>query len=413
MKKWIIYIALGILIVTLLISLSAQMRRASAAETILHETTLSALAEAAEETQGLALALDKLLVCTSDRQATSLLGEIILRCDRVHHSLSGLSVPQSEIAPVLSYLSSLDRLAQAHLDALMAEEPTPQNDRSAFTAMQRNMRLLYTELDLARKDMLTGASLAEAMPQTAITNAPTAEELVSYRALPSQEIGTGMALQIAKEFVGADRVVEVSHAPDTSGALPTFGVTVQTADVQLNLEVTQRGGKVLMMVPETASFETRRTVAECRAAAAAFLESRGFISMSPTYYQLYDGLCVLTFVHEQDEVLVWSDRVMVQVRMDTAEVVGIEARSYWQNHQPRRMDVPLLTESEASAALSPYASDYTSRLALLPVNGQERLCWQFTFTAMDDTYISYVDCFSGREVLLEKVMQLDAGSLAA
>ena len=135
--------------------------------------------------------------------------------------------------------------------------------------------------------------------------------------------------------------------------------------------------------------------------------------MEAPYYQIYDGLCVLSCVFVQNGVLVWPDRVLVQVRMDTAEVVGIEARSYWKNHIPRRLQSPLLTQSEARASLAPDTAVETARLCLLPHEAQERLCWQFTLSLGEETYISYIDAMNGNELLLEKVMQLEFGSVAA
>ena len=99
--------------------------------------------------------------------------------------------------------------------------------------------------------------------------------------------------------------------------------------------------------------------------------------------------------------------------MDTAEVVGIEARSYWKNHIPRRLQSPLLTQTEARAALSPHAEVASARLCLLPVDKAERLCWQFTLQMDNETYISYIDAMTGTELHLEKIMQLEFGQVAA
>ena len=128
---------------------------------------------------------------------------------------------------------------------------------------------------------------------------------------------------------------------------------------------------------------------------------------------MYDGLCVLTCVYVQNGVLIWPDRVLVQVRMDTAEVVGLEARSYWRNHIPRKLQTPLLTRMEARAALSPGVTVESSRLCLIPHRGQERLCWQFAVTMEDTGYIACIDAMTGQEILLEKVIQLEYGQVPA
>lgn len=413
MKKIILYITSAVLALTLLIALNTQMRRTAAAELALTETTRAAVAEVAAELETLTLSLDKLLVTTSIRQTASLLSQITLSADRVQSGLSALPDTEGQRAAAQAYLSRLSTLSQTCLADLTEDGAFSADARGQLQEMLTGLRLLQSEITLAQQALLTGEDLTAALPESELTSPPSAMELTSYKALPSTEINGGTALQLAKEFVGVDRVTSVTHAPDTSGALPAFGVTVQTSDVQLNLEVTRRGGKVLLMVPETASFPMLKMPEECSAAALAFLKDRGFAEMEALYYQVYDGLCVLTCTYVQNGVLIWPDRVLVQVRMDTAEVVGLEARSYWKNHIPRRLQSPLLTEQEARAALSAEAEVTSVRQCLLPVKGQERLCWQFTMTVQDGEYISYIDAMTGEELLLEKVMQLESGSIPA
>lgn len=412
MKRIFPPILAGVLAILLLISLNAAQRRTAAAELALTESTLAAVAEASAELESLSLALDKLVVTTSTRQMAALLSQIALSADRVQTSLAALPDAQGQRASVLAYLSKLSHLCQNHLTDLAAGESLSSDARSTLAEMRTVLSLLQSEMALAQADTMTGMDVAS-LPATELTAPPSAKELVSYKALPSREIGSGEAMQIAKEFVGVDRVTAVAHAPDTGGAMPAFGVTVQTADVQLNVEVTRRGGKILLMAPETASFPMKKTPEECSAAALAFLKSRGFAEMEVTYYQVYDGLCVLTCVYVQNGVLIWPDRVLVQVRMDTAEIVGIEARSYWKNHIPRKLQTPLLTEIEARTALSPDVTANAVRTCLLPFNGRERLCWQFSLQQGDDAFISYIDAMTGEELLLEKVMQLEFGAIAA
>lgn len=411
MKRTFPYLLLGVLSLTLLIALNASQRRTAAAELALNEGIRSAIAEASSELETLTLSLDKLLVTTSTRQKARLLSQLAISADRAQTSLAALPDHKGQQAAVLAYLSRVSHLAQTYLSDL-AEGDLPSEAHEDLSDMLGGLQLLQAEMTLARQDVFTGVA-PEAIPMSEVTTPPSAQELLAYKALPSREISSGEALQLAKEFVGSERVTAVSQAPNTTGALPAFGVTVQTADVQLNLEVTRRGGKVLLMAPETASFPMTKTPEQCSAAALSFLQSRGFVQMEAPYYQVYDGLCVLTCVYVQNGVLIWPDRVLVQVRMDTAEVVGIEARSYWRNHIPRKLQTPLLTKAEAQSALSREMQVDAARLCLLPSDGQERLCWQFTLSQEGDAYISYIDAMTGQELLLEKVMQLEFGAVPA
>ncbi len=412
MKRIITYVGLGAAALVLLIALDTSMRRTATAELALTESTLAAVSKSAAELEALTLSMDKLLLTTSPRQTAKLLTQVSISADRVQVGLAELPDAQGQQAAVLAYLSRLSNLAQGCLADLAEGSELEEESRADFAEILTGLQLLQSEMNFAQQDTLAGRKVND-LPVSEITAPPTAAELVDYKSLPSQEIGSGEALQIAKEFVGLNRVLSVGHAPNTSGALPAYGVTVQTADVQLNLEVTRRGGKVLLMSPETASFPMVRTPEQCSAAALAFLKARGFAEMEVPYYQVYDGLCVLTCVYVQNGVLIWPDRVLVQVRMDAAEVVGLEARSYWKNHIPRKLQTPLLTEKEARAALSADAEITHARLCLLPIGNQERTCWQFSLNHGEDAFVSYVDAMTGEEVLLEKVMQLEFGSMPA
>lgn len=411
-KRILLILAASLTGLVLLFSLNAWMRRAASAELALTEGTRAAVAASAGELQQLTLSLEKLLVSGTAGQRALLLTDATLSADRVARSLSALPDAQGERAAVLAFLSSLSERTRNLAASLAAGYTLSAADRSALTADLNGARLLQTELELALQAMLTGGQLSGSLPISEIA-APASSAPSSYKGLTGDAIGSGKALQIAKEFVGTERVTSVSHAPDTSGSLPTYGVTVQTGSLQLNLEITRQGGKVLMMSPETAAFPVVRTVAECTSSALAFLHSRGFPAMEAPYYQVYDGLCVLTCVYAEQDVLVWPDRVLVQVRMDTGEVVGIEASKFWQHHTPRRLTAPLLTEAEARQSLAPDSQVSAARLCIIRAGEQERLCWQFTLLWEDETYLSCIDAITGAELLLEKVIQLENGSIAA
>lgn len=403
-----VFLALSSLV--LLIALNSSQRRSAAAELTLAENTLAAVSEAASELETMNLTLDKLLLTTSPRQAARLLSALTLCTDRVQQCITALPDPHGQQGAVLSYLSRLSSLCQSTLVDLAEGNFIEAETLRTFSDMRTGLTLLQSEMTLAQAEVSTG-SKAEELPPSTLTAPPSALETVTYKALPSREVSLGEAMQIAKAFIGVDQVLSVSHAPDTTGALPTYGITVQTADLTLNLEITQRGGKVLLMAPETAAFSIRRTVDECRDTALDFLQSRGFSEMEVFGHQVYDGLCVFSCAYVQNGVLVWPDRVTIQVRMDNAQVVGLEARQYWKNHIPRKLQTPLLTAAEARASLHPDVTVDSARLCLIVADGLERLCWQFSLNNQE--VLSFIDAMTGQELRLEKLIPTNSGFIPA
>jgi germination protein YpeB len=164
------------------------------------------------------------------------------------------------------------------------------------------------------------------------------------------------------------------------------------------------------MIPEHASFAPSLTLEECRQAAQQFLARRGYGMMEANHYQVYDGLAVIHFVAVQDGVLLYPDQVKVQIRMDTGSVVGIECRSYLTHHRPRGSLTPAVTEEEAQGMISDQLRlTGEGKLCLIPLNGQELLCWQFAGEYEGERYLIYINAQTARQEEILKLVETEYG----
>ena len=223
------------------------------------------------------------------------------------------------------------------------------------------------------------------------------------------EMSREEAEKIARDFVGADRVIRVSQGADMGGDIPCYGVTLELSDVTLEAAVTQQGGKILWLTPDTADFPAEKTIAECRENALQFLSDHGYENMQFTYFQIYQGLAVLSFAATQGDTLLYPDLVKVQMRLDQAQAVGLESRNYWQNHSARGLLQPTLSPEEAKAFVSPQLQIEKTQLCLIPTDAGERLCYEFQGAFNGDTYLLYIDAHSGEEADLLKLVESTAG----
>ena len=227
------------------------------------------------------------------------------------------------------------------------------------------------------------------------------------RGLGQKTVTREEALALAREFLGAD--AEASPGADMGGSIPCWGVTLRMGDLTLEAAVTKTGGKILWMTPDSADFERKMSLEQCRDSAVAFLSLRGFEGMESTYFQVYGGLAVISFAATQGDTLLYPDQIKVQLRMDTAQVVGIEARNYWQNHRPRGALVSTLTEEEARQYVNPRLAAGDGRLCLIPTDGGEKLCWEFRGSFGGQDYLSYINARDGRQEELLQVVESDTG----
>ena len=131
--------------------------------------------------------------------------------------------------------------------------------------------------------------------------------------------------------------------------------------------------------------------------------------MEPTFFQVYEGVAVISFAAAQGETLLYPDLIKVQLRMDTAQVVGVEARNYLMNHTARGLLTPVLSQEEAREKVGPRLNVESVRLCLIPTDAGERLCYEFKGDYQGRTYLAYINALDGRQEQLFKVVETETG----
>lgn len=224
-----------------------------------------------------------------------------------------------------------------------------------------------------------------------------------------EEISWEEAEQIARDCIGKERVLRTGHGTDTFGPNPCHGITLVLEDVTLEAAVTKKGGKVLWLTPDNAAFENLVTLEQCREEALSFLSRNGFPVMECTSFQIYEGVAVLAFAAVENNVLLYPDQVKVQLRMDNAQVVGLESKNFWQNHRARNALLPTLSAEEARASLPSRLQVSGNRLCVIPVNDRESLCWEFACSYDNQDYLLYINAENGQQEDLLQIVESAAG----
>ncbi|MBQ7655267.1 MAG: germination protein YpeB [Clostridia bacterium] len=398
--------------------------RAERLEARLREVYDGAVLSSLRQMEDMQVALSKALL-SSDRGAEAqYLNQVSAGAAQVQRSLSLLPLSHTATQNAVKFANQL----ADYTAALLKTDALTETDAATLSA------LISACADSAGALAQAGTALsAQAVKGDAgfypsgSQTAPAYDSAVSYptliydgpfsdaqdtgpaKALPDQPVTQEEALAIARDFVGNERVTEVSAGPEMGGSIPCWGAVVKLSDVTLYAAVTRQGGKMLYLAPDSADFSPNKSVEECRENALQFLESRGYAHMRPTYFQVYGGVAVISFAATQGETVLYPDLIKVQCRLDTAQVVGWEARNYLQNHAPRGLLTPELTREEARANVSERLALSSSRLCLIPTAGGEKLCYEFQGEYAGHTYLSYINASTGRQEELLKVVEGAAG----
>lgn len=416
--------------------------RAQRSAQALEDAYAQRVLETQEHLQAIGLKLGKAPVAADARTQVELLAGISRQADSVVSGLSALPLSHIAMSDTLKFCNQLSEYAMVLALSVAAGQPLTEQETAELVSLESQCALLTGQFVTARETMVAESLRLTAQPGVFYAEAQAAQRPLeqvadpdngmdypsmiydgafsdarhygSPKALGEGRIDQRQAMEAARAFVGEDRVRSVEAAPDSGGALASYGVKLTLNDgVVLNAEVTRQGGKMLWMVPEHAAFEPGWTLEECAEAARDFLLDRGYGEMEANHYQVYDGLAVINFVAVQDGVLLYPDLVKVQVRMDTGEVVGLEANNYLMNHTERTGLSPALSGEQALEKASSRLEAGQARLCVIPYREGERLCYEVPGRYEGREYRVYIDAITGEEA--EVLMMVDSvgGRMAA
>ncbi len=151
------------------------------------------------------------------------------------------------------------------------------------------------------------------------------------------------------------------------GALPTYSLSMETAEESVWLEVSQQGGLPVTLLISRRFEAPQVNWENALAIAKNFLLERNFQNMQETYTLTQGGTFTVNFAPMQDGVLCYPDLIKVTVALDTGEIVGFESSGYLTHHTGSS---PAVTSHTTPTAHSPPLSFHRRkpRLPWFPVS---------------------------------------------
>jgi len=228
-------------------------------------------------------------------------------------------------------------------------------------------------------------------------------ESVEKKGLTGDEIDEEKAKQIAKDFIGEDRILELnSNGLVENGNIQVFDFSAKLKDGDennpLTISISKKGGHIVNMNYnrqidiEVLSYEEANNIG------MEFLKSREIESMKETYYLKEGGILTINYAYEQDGVIVYPDLIKLKIALDNGEVLGIETSGYLNNHTQRDTSKINITKEEAKSNLNKNLEITSEGLAIIPTEWKtEILCYEFKGKIDDTDFLVYINAETGRE----------------
>ncbi len=434
-NSWRPRAALGMLSAVLLLSVLLnfyQSDRVFALENQVNTAYQKAFFETVTLMDGISGNLEKMMITGSGSMEQELLGSISRQADAAQDNLSMLPSSLPSISGALKFVNQLGDYSAGLADRLAAGGAVGDEDRELLLTLQA----VCGELNAVLADMSNGIQRGESpfsaapdVPDIAVPLSSRTEPAVEYpsllydgpfsdgrdsgalRALSSVQYTAEQALDVARDFIGEERILSIHITGEGTTPVPCWEIAAYVTEGELDLAVTKQGGQVVYMLCDEDPDESRFSQAELIDLASNFLRSRGYPKTSVSYWSFDDNLLTVNFAAMQDGVVLYPDLIKVQMSAESGLAVGFEALNYLANHVRRTDIIPTLSKEEAQALLGPLLAVQHGRLCIIPTNAGEALCYEFSGAASGNQYLVYIDAHTGQERKIYRVIQDSDGQL--
>lgn len=285
-----------------------------------------------------------------------------------------------------------------------------------------------------------------------IYDGPFSEHMTSITplGLGNDEVDEKTAQAKIYEYVPSADIKEIKSDGLIEGTIPVYNFDILLKDGStVYIDVTKQGGKVLWFMNDrsinvstltnnennnksesesksenNSEYKNEQnnennssnlgmlTVEEAKQKAKEFLNNHGFENMQDTYYTNENSMATINFAYVQDDVVCYTDLVKVKVALDTGNIMGMEAQSYYSSHRIRTIESPQITIDEAREKINKNIEITSEGKAIIPTDWRTEIpAYEFKGKVDDNEFIVYINTQTGKEEKIFMIIDTPNGIL--
>ncbi len=382
-------------------------------------------------TQDMDNQLSKVRVANSAKRQQQLLTDILVDSELMEASLDHLPFNGSETVNVTTFINRINSYARELLAKIANGEPLTDEEKDVLSSMYKANAQIKAGLNEALlqsscKDMvclrkgkenIVGKGLEKLEENTMVTPQQTAttQKKTYPVGIDSDEMFSIQEAEArCKQYFRGYDIQTIDYKGETlARQIPCFNFAMQDGMGRTYfVQISKQGGKLVLFDSYESCSAHNFSVKKCEDIAEDFLEDvMGLDDMEETWVSENGSCANFVFAYEDDDVIMYPDRISVKVCETKGRVVGIDASAYWTNHMRRKVPAPKLTREEAKQAISRNVAVRTCRLCVIQDSGKDTLCYEVTGTFENASYYIYVDAQTGDEVSIYEVVGTKQGRI--
>lgn len=270
------------------------------------------------------------------------------------------------------------------------------------------------ELDSKFDGGFTESVVNDSSVPSLIYDGPFSESVTNkeIKGLGEIEVSKEQALDIVKSHTLGYEYSEVTFAGETNGKFATYNFNVAGKGIDLFVQVTKLGGKIISINSNADSGTFDYSLTLSKELAQNFALSIGYEDVYPVWAQENGNIIYVNLAPMVDGVIYYPDLVKVKVDKSRAQVVGLDGTNYCYNHTTRATQTPTISKTKALEKVGTRLTVVDTNLAIIPNEFVgETFVYEFICTWKDYEYYVYVDALSGEEVDILRVCKTTYGNL--
>lgn len=394
--------------------------------------------------------LSKAPILGSKEQDIVVFDEIFRYTTIANDKLHSLPVAQEQLSGTSKFLSQLGDFSYVLQNKISKGETLTDSDVSQIENLKSQAFILENQLKTAQNNINSGqikwgeirkkvsGVLASNNPPSVsdefggiqkqvaqypslVYDGPFSDNNMSIkpRILLQRKVTAAQAERVVIDAIGSNRISKIERRGEGKTNIPTYMFSVQMKNRDKNLsrvscEVTQNGGNILYILDNRRAGKPTMDLNTAAQLGNKYLSKMGYKNMYPTYELNYDNVAVISYVYNNNNMLIYPDMVKLKVSMDDGSIVGMEAEKYLKSHNPNRViPTPKITAEKAKERVGKRLNITSTRMAIVPTEtNKEVLCYEFVGNYKGNEFVVYINSQTGYETRILQIRNTPNGKLS-
>ncbi len=234
--------------------------------------------------------------------------------------------------------------------------------------------------------------------------------------LTGDDISQEKAQEIAKQFVGEDKIEEINFTEESQNAniqCYNFNIKTKNKEENYSISISKKGGHVVNMNCDRQVTDESMSAENAVNIGKEFLQNREYKDMKETYYMKENGILTVNYAYNQDNVIMYPDLIKVKIALDNGEILGLESTRYLNSHKEKReLKEVKITEEKARQLINPKLEITGTDLAIIPTEwNTEIMCWEIKGRTEENDFLVYINVETGEEEDILMIINTPNGTL--